>query len=86
MGYPTEHLDETERKLERVIAAARAVYYAAHWTPDRPVDKAALWTELRDACGFTPGKSPKPIPLAPGKICTRCGCAAGMSAGTGRAS
>lgn len=52
------------KRLERVIEAVRAVYYAAHWTPDRDVDKAALWTELRDACGFEPGKSPEPRPGA----------------------
>lgn len=40
--------------------AVSAVYYAAHWTPDRPVDAAKLWTDLRDAAGFEPGRAPSP--------------------------
>jgi hypothetical protein len=42
----------------RAIRAANAIYEAAHWTADRPVDEVALWTELRDALGREPGKSP----------------------------
>lgn len=47
--------------LEALTEAVRAVYYAGVWSCDRPVDEAALWTTLRDAAGFTPGQSPKPI-------------------------
>lgn len=48
---PTEH--------ERLREAVRAIYYAAHWIPDRDVPNAdELWTEVRDAAGFTPGGAP----------------------------
>ena len=43
--------------------AVRNLYYAAVWTADRPVDSQALWTAVRDAAGFTPGKSPKELPF-----------------------
>ena len=46
-----------------LIEAIRRLYYAAHWTPDRPVDEAKLWTDIRDAAGFKPGGSPKAIPF-----------------------
>jgi len=49
----TLNLHETIKKL----------YYAAHWTPDRPVDAEKLWTDLRDAAGLPRGNSPKPIPF-----------------------
>ena len=52
-------VDELERKMKRIINAVSSIYYGAHWTPDRPVDETHLWTELRDACGFNPGNSPK---------------------------
>jgi hypothetical protein len=42
----------------KLIEAVRALYYAAVWHPDRPVDAAALWTTVRDAAGFEPGQSP----------------------------
>jgi hypothetical protein len=43
--------------------AVRNLYYAAHWTPDRPVDVVKLWTDVRDAAGFKPGGSPKELPF-----------------------
>lgn len=46
-------------KYERLQAAVVSIYTAAHWTADRPVDEGALWTELRDAAGIEPGKSPE---------------------------
>jgi len=52
---PYKHPDLTE--------AVHRLYYAAHWTPDRPVDEAKLWTDIRDAAGFKPGGSPKEIPF-----------------------
>jgi len=48
-------------KYKRLLAAVSAVYYAAHWTPDRPCNAAQLWIELRDAAGFVSGKAPKPL-------------------------
>lgn len=43
--------------------AVRVLYYAAHWTPDRPVDEAGIWTAVRDAAGFPHGNSPTPLPF-----------------------
>ncbi len=51
--------DALRAELAEVLEAVRAVYYAARWTADRPVDEEKLWTDLRDACGFEPGGSPK---------------------------
>lgn len=39
--------------------AVQEVYYAAHWTPDRPCGAIALWGHLRDAARLEPGHSPK---------------------------
>lgn len=50
----------TKLNTQRLLNAVRAVYYSAHWTPDRDVDAGALWTELRDAAGFEEGKAPTP--------------------------
>lgn len=50
-------LEDTRRKLSALTEAVRALYFAAHWHPDRPVDERALWTAVRDAAGFTPGAS-----------------------------
>jgi hypothetical protein len=50
---------QARNKFERLAAAARAVYYAAYWKPDREVPLAdAMWEELRDAAGFEKGHSP----------------------------
>ena len=46
-----------ELNRERLARSIRALYYAAHWYPDRVVDAEALWTELRDAAGIPPGKT-----------------------------
>jgi hypothetical protein len=43
--------------------AVRKLYYAAHWTPDRPVDAAKLWTDVRDAAGFPKGGAPTELPF-----------------------
>lgn len=49
--------------FEDAFAALRAtverLYYAAHWSPDRSVDAATLWTDVRDAAGLTPGETGK---------------------------
>jgi hypothetical protein len=42
-------------EIERLRKAAVALYYAAYWHADRPVDEAALWMALRDAAEITPG-------------------------------
>jgi hypothetical protein len=43
--------------------AVRRLYYAAFWTPDRPVDAEELWVEVRDAAGFPAGNAPKQLPF-----------------------
>lgn len=64
---PVEHgvqhstLSGEEVSVVRLMRAAANLYFAAHWTPDRPCDADALWTELRDAAGLEPGHSPKPL-------------------------
>lgn len=45
-----------------LIEAVRALYYAAVWTPDRDIDAARLWSDVRDAAGFEHGNSPSPAP------------------------
>ena len=45
--------------MSSLLDAIRELYYAAHWTPDRPVDADRLWAAVRDAAGFTPGNAPK---------------------------
>ncbi len=47
-----------EEELKRLKSAVAAVYYAAAWEADRPVDAQKLWANLRDAAGFAPGYSP----------------------------
>ena len=47
--------------FEGLREALRSLYYAAVWHADRPVDEQALWTAVRDAAGFAPGKSPEEI-------------------------
>jgi hypothetical protein len=52
--------DRIKEALEmdaRLMRAIQALYYSAHWYPDRVIDADALWTELRDAAGLTPGRS-----------------------------
>ena len=52
-----------EGQLVNLRNAVRALYYSAHWTPDRPVDVVKLWTDVRDAAGFPKGNSPKELPF-----------------------
>jgi hypothetical protein len=54
----TEYVNENDGGA--LLAAVTALYYAAVWTADRPVDATALWTAVRDAAGFEPGQSPAP--------------------------
>jgi hypothetical protein len=54
---------EHDRNL-LIKARVAAIYYAAVWHPDRDIPvkvQAAMWSKLRDACGFTPGQSSKPL-------------------------
>jgi hypothetical protein len=41
--------------------AVKNLYYSAVWHADRSVDEKALWTAVRDAAGFAPGRSPEEI-------------------------
>ena len=52
-----------EQRLQRLTEAVRNLYYSACWESDRlsEVKEAELWTEVRDAAGFQPGNSPKPL-------------------------
>lgn len=59
-------MNETTRLYE-LIEAIHHLYYAAHWTPDRPCDAERLWENVRIAAGFSEGKSPKPLKTAEGK-------------------
>jgi hypothetical protein len=59
--YTPEEYHELSVERDVLVAAVKAVYYAAHWIPDRPVDSGALWTNLRDAAGFEAGNAPEPI-------------------------
>lgn len=64
-----------EQKLDWVqmyvdlAEAVRDLYFAAHWTADRPVNEEMLWTAIREAAGIEPGQSPEmgwqPIKTAP---------------------
>lgn len=70
-GYTTERgerlalrafLDRTKAAMLTREQAVRALYYAARWSADRPVNEAKLWTAVRDAFGFQPGEAPRPNP------------------------
>lgn len=50
-----------ELRYQKLREAVRRLYYSAHWFADRDVDKAQLWTDVRDAAEFTPGGSPKAL-------------------------
>lgn len=57
---------EAIAEIETMREAVKSVYYAANWSPDRPVDSEALWATLRDAAGLTPGETVTRVPLNPG--------------------
>ncbi len=48
---------ELRAEIGRLQGAARDLYFAAYWHPDRPVDEDGLWTSLRDAAGIEPSKT-----------------------------
>lgn len=54
---------QEEPSFSNLRDAVRVLYYAAHWTPDRPVDSAEIWTAVRDAAGFPKGSSPVALPF-----------------------
>ena len=56
--YPMQSELDAEG-LVRLREAVARLYYAAHWTADRPVDAIKLWEDVRDAAGFPPGESPE---------------------------
>lgn len=43
--------------FERLKQAVEALYFSAHWSPDRECDAEKLWVELRDAAGIAPGQT-----------------------------
>jgi len=39
---------------QKIIDAVKKLYYSAHWSPDRDCgDADKLWTDVKDACGFS---------------------------------
>lgn len=56
-GDVEEQWRETGSDDTRLRDAVLDLYYAAHWTADRPCDADALWRSVRDAAGFEPGSS-----------------------------
>jgi len=54
---------QQEESFPNLRDAVRRLYYSAHWTPDRPVDSAELWTAVRDAAGFPHGNAPTLLPF-----------------------
>jgi len=65
LSHGDQQIAELARAYLHLWGAVRDVYYSAHWTPDRSCNDVELWTVVRDAAGFPPGFSPKPIsPLA----------------------
>jgi len=66
-----EYLDKFPERFAALVPAsdlAEAVeklYFAAHWTPDRECDAAALWTAVRDAAGIAPGQTTERLGAAP---------------------
>ena len=47
-------------RLSKILETVRKLYYSAYWFPDRVVkDANRLWENVRDACGFEKGNSPK---------------------------
>jgi hypothetical protein len=45
----------------KLLTAVLALYTAAFWSPDRPVDAIALWTDVREAAGIASGTGPAPL-------------------------
>ena len=43
--------------FEKLRRAVDALYFAAYWHADRPVDEQALWTAVRDAALIRPGQT-----------------------------
>ena len=56
-GELYKELDQKDAVIEKMKLAISALYYGAHWYPDRNVDAVKLWTDLRDAAGLEPGKT-----------------------------
>jgi hypothetical protein len=50
-----------KRRYFELANAVEALYYAAYWHADRPVDEAKLWTAVRDAANFIPGHATRAL-------------------------
>lgn len=48
---------ELAQRFIDLAEAARELYYAAHWYPDRECEAIRLWTNLRDCAGIAPGNT-----------------------------
>jgi len=52
-----EEFADFARRYAILSQAARQLYFAARWTPDRDVGNSDLWGKLRDAAGLPPGSA-----------------------------
>jgi len=57
MSQVTNREELWKARFLALETAARELYYAAHWYPDRECDANDLWMNLRDAIGLPPGQS-----------------------------
>lgn len=58
-----EAIQELAKGYLRMYQAMGDLYYAAAWYADRQCNDVALWTNVRDVCGFIPGNAPVPTRL-----------------------
>jgi hypothetical protein len=58
--FPTSSIKETPSD-SKLLTAIKALYLAAYWSPDRPVDAIALWDDVRSAANIERGVVPPPL-------------------------
>jgi hypothetical protein len=62
-GLGLSHFDASNvmRRLDRIFEAADTLYMAGKWSREDgvPEEDAQLWSNLRDALGFSPGTATK---------------------------
>jgi hypothetical protein len=60
----TDELTRLRSENSELKITGNAIYDAAYWTADRPVNQELLWTNFRNALGRNQGNSPKPVNIA----------------------
>jgi hypothetical protein len=60
----TDELARLRSENSELKITGNAIYDAAYWTADRPVNQELLWTNFRNALGRNQGNSPKPVNIA----------------------